>query len=223
MITFKVFKRLPQTRAIQHTSNRDITTCRSEAKLQKTHQRPNLVFQSQLRLSKFLSFAQFLRHFSTSGGSKTFSTSDMITFKPFKRLPQTRNIQRTSNCDITTCRSEAKLQKTHQRPNLVFQSQLRLSKFLSFAQFLRHFSTSGGSKKFSMSDMMMSKIFKRLPQIRAFQRTSNHDRTTDQSFFIDKSFNPPPYAGFGPRFFKLKKTLSSPLTFTNEGYTSRIK
>ena len=28
--------------------------------------------------------------------------------------------------------------------------------------------------------------------MRAFQRTKNHDRTTDQSFFIDKSFNPPP-------------------------------
>ena len=46
---------------------------------------------------------------------------------------------------------------------LFFQSQLNLSKFLSFGQFLRHFSTSGGSKKFSMSDMMMSKVFKRLP------------------------------------------------------------
>ena len=30
-------------------------------------------------------------------------------------------------------------------------------------QDLRHFSTSGGSKKFSMGDMMMSKVFKRLP------------------------------------------------------------
>ena len=29
--------------------------------------------------------------------------------------------------------------------------------------------------------------------MRAFQRTSNHDRTTDQTFFIDKSFNPPPF------------------------------
>ena len=27
--------------------------------------------------------------------------------------------------------------------------------------------------------------------MRAFQRTSNHDRTTDQSFFIDKSLTPP--------------------------------
>ena len=116
---------------------------------------------------------------------------DMVTFKVFKRLPQTRAIQRTSNHDITNCRSEAKLQKTRKRPNLVFQSQLRLSKFLSFGQFLGHFSTSGGSKKFSMGDMMMSKVFKRLPQIRAFQRTSNHDRTTDHSSFIDKSFTTP--------------------------------
>ena len=79
---------------------------------------------------------------------------------------------------------------------------LRLSKFLSFGQFSGHFSTSGGSKKFSMGDMMMSKVFKMLPKMTAFQRTSNHDRTTDQSFFIDKSFNRPyAAAGFGPRFF----------------------
>ena len=38
--------------------------------------------------------------------------------------------------------------------------------------------------------------------MRAFQRTSNHDRTTDQTFFIDKSFNPPPFSPqFGRRFF----------------------
>ena len=38
--------------------------------------------------------------------------------------------------------------------------------------------------------------------MRAFQRTSNHDRTIDQSFFIEKSFNLlHPTAGFGPRFF----------------------
>ena len=116
---------------------------------------------------------------------------DMVTFKVLKRLPQTRAIQRTSNHDITNCRSEAKLQKTRKRPNLVFQSQLRLSKFLSFGQFLRHFSTSGGSKKFSMGDMVTLKVFKRLHQkMRAFRRTSNHDCTTDQSFFIYKSFTP---------------------------------
>ena len=52
--------------------------------------------------------------------------------------------------------------RVRQRPNLVFQSQLRLSKFLSFGPFLGHFSTSGGSKKFSMGDMRMFKVFKRL-------------------------------------------------------------
>ena len=59
----------------------------SEAKPQKTRKRQNLVFQSQLRLSKFLCFHQFLAHFLTSGGSKNFSMSDMMTFKAFKRLP----------------------------------------------------------------------------------------------------------------------------------------
>ena len=135
---------------------------RSEAKLQKTRQRPNLVFQSQLRFSKFLSLVRFSGIFQLQG-SNNFFTGDMITLKVFKRLPETRAFQRTSNHDITNRRSEAKLQKTRKRPNLVFQSQLRLSKFLSFGQFLRHFSTSGGSKKFSMSDMMMSKVFKRFP------------------------------------------------------------
>ena len=123
----------------------------------------NLVFQSQLRFSKFLSFGQFFRHFSTSSGSKNFFTGDMITLKVFKRLPETRAFQRTSNHDITNRKSEDKLQKTRKRPNLVFQSQLRLSKFLSFGQFLGHFSTSGVSKKFSMDDMMTFKVLKRLP------------------------------------------------------------
>ena len=42
--------------------------------------------------------------------------------------------------------------------------------------------------------------------MRAFQRTSSHDRTTDQTFFIDKSFNPPPFSPqFGRRFFNLQK------------------
>ena len=74
-------------RAFQRTSNRDITHCRSEAKLQKTRKRPNLVFQSQLRLSKFLSFRPFLAHFLTSGVFKIFSMSDMMMFKVSKRLP----------------------------------------------------------------------------------------------------------------------------------------
>ena len=88
---------------------------------------------------------------------------DMMTFKVFKRLPQTRAFQRTSNRDITNRKSEAKLQKTRKRPNFVFQSQLRLSKFLSFGPFLGHFSTSGVSKKISMGGMIMSKVFKRVP------------------------------------------------------------
>ena len=46
----------------------------------------NLVFQSQLRLSRFMSFCQFFRHVSTSSGSKNFFASDMITLKVFKRL-----------------------------------------------------------------------------------------------------------------------------------------
>ena len=106
---------------------------------------------------------QDLRHFSTSSGSKNFFTGDMIALMVFKRLPEIRAFQRTSNRDITNRESETKLQKTRQRPNLVFQSQLRLSKFLSFGPFLRHFSTSGGSKKFSIGDMMTSTVFKRLP------------------------------------------------------------
>ena len=113
-----------------------------------------------------------------------------MKFKVFKRLYWTRAVQRTSNHEITKLRSEAKPQKTRKRQNLLFQSQLRLSKFLSFRQFLAHFLTSGGSKNFSMGDMRMSRVFKSFPQIMAFQHTSNHDRTSDHSSFIEKSFNP---------------------------------
>ena len=56
-------------------------------------------------------------------------------------------------------------------------------------RFLGHFSISGGSKNFSMGDMMMSKVSKRLP--RAFQRASNYDHATDHSSFIGESFEFP--------------------------------
>ena len=46
----------------------------------------NLVCQSQLRLSEFLSFHQLLAHFLTLFGSKTFSMGDMLTFKAFESL-----------------------------------------------------------------------------------------------------------------------------------------
>ena len=52
-----------------------------------------------------------------------------------------------------------------------------------------------------MSDTIMPKVFKWLLQMRAFQCTSNHDRTTDQTFFIDKSLNPPFSPQFGRQFF----------------------
>jgi len=99
-------------------------------------------------------------------------------------------------------RSEAKLQKTRKRALLDFHSELRLSKFLSFGQFLGHFSTSGVSKKFSMGDMMMSKVFKRLPEMRAFQRTPNRDHTINifEYMSIDRGGYPkyPPPASYNP-------------------------
>ena len=76
-----------------------------------------------------------------------------------------------------------------------------------------------------MGDMIMSKVFKRLP-MRAFQRTSNHERMTDQTFFIDKSFNPPSFSPqFGRRFFssetpkKLAKNSKSGNTGQSWGNT----
>ena len=75
----------------------------------------------------------------------------------------TKVFQRTSNRYIKNRRSEARPRKTRKRSDLVFQSQLRLSKFLSFGQLVGHFSTSGASKKFSMGDMMMSNVSKKFP------------------------------------------------------------
>ena len=50
-----------------------------------------------------------------------------------------------------------------------------------------------GSPSFVPLIQNLSKVFKRLPWKRGFQRTSNHDRATDHSSFID----PPAAAGFG--------------------------
>ena len=60
-------------------------------------------------------------------------------------------------------------------------------------QFLRNFSTSSGSRKFFMGDIIMPKLFKSLPYIRALQRTSNHTRdvlnfySRDDSSVFEKS------------------------------------
>ena len=136
MMTFKVFKRLSQTRDVQRTSNRDITKRRSVNKPQKARKRQNLVFQSKLRLSKFLRFHQFLTNILTSGGFENFSMDGMMTFKVFQRFTKTRAVQRTLKHDITKRRSGAEPQKAHKRQKLVFQSKLRLSKFLSFSRCL---------------------------------------------------------------------------------------
>ena len=136
MITLKVIKKLPETRAAQRTSIHHLIKRTSEANLQKARKRQILVFQSKLRLSKFLSFHPFLTIILTSGGSKFFSMGDMMACKVFKRLAETKAVQRTSNYDITDRRSVAKPQKARKTQNLVFQGQLRLSKFLSFSRCL---------------------------------------------------------------------------------------
>ena len=136
MITLKVIKKLPETRAAQRTSIHHLIKRTSEANLQKARKRQILVFQSKLRLSKFLSFHPFLTIILTSGGSKFFSMGDMMACKVFKRLAETKAVYRTSNYDITDRRSGAKPQKARKTQNLVFQGQLRLSKFLSFSRCL---------------------------------------------------------------------------------------
>ena len=48
--------------------------------------------------------------------------------------------------------------------------------------------------------------------MKAFQRTSNNDRTIDQSFLLTKVLTPHLAAGFGPRFFKFVKYTFSDFT-----------
>ena len=95
----------------------------------------NLTLQSQLRLSKFLTFIKFLRNFSTSIGSRKISMCDKITPKVFKSLPKIKTLQRTLNHDHTMRRDEATLRNNWKIQNLTLQSQLRLSKFLTFINF----------------------------------------------------------------------------------------
>ena len=131
--------------------------------LQKKWRIQNLTLQSQLRLSNFLTFIKFLRNFSTSIGSRKISMGDKITLKVFKSLPKIKTLQRTLNHDHTMRRDEATLRNNWKIQNLTLQSQLRLSKFLTFINFLRNFSTSSSSRKFSMGDMVTTKVCKSLP------------------------------------------------------------
>ena len=136
---------------------------RDETTLQNNWKIQNLTLQSQLRLSKFLTFIKLLRDISASRGSRKFSMGDMITSKLFKSFPQIKAIQQTSNHDHTMRRDEATIQNKWKIQNLTLQSQLRLSKFLTFNKFLRNFSTSSGSRKFSMGDIITTKVSKSLP------------------------------------------------------------
>ena len=52
--------------------------------------------------------------------------------------------------------------------------------------------TSRPARIFSKRVVTLFWVLGSLPQIRAIQRTLNHDRTTSQSFFIRHCFNPPP-------------------------------
>ena len=61
--------------------------------------------------------------------------------------------------------------------------------------------TSRPGRIFSKCVVTLFWVLGSLPQIRAIQRTLNHDHTTSQSFFIRHCFNPPTTAGLGRRFF----------------------
>ena len=102
---------------------------------------------------------EFVRDISTLRGSRKMSMGNMITPKMFQSLPKIKAIQRTSNHDHTMRRYEATLQNKWKIQNFILQSQLRLSKFLTFIKFLRNFSTSSGSRKISMGEMMTFKVF----------------------------------------------------------------
>ena len=86
--------------------------------------------ESQLNLCFHQFLTNFLMEILTSGGSENFSMGLMISFKVFKRLLEIRDVYRTSILDPTKRRNGANPHKARQRQNLVFQSRLRLSKFL---------------------------------------------------------------------------------------------
>ena len=92
VMTFKLFKSLPQIRAFQRTLNHDIMIRRREATLQKKQQRRNLTFQSHLRVSKFLTIIIFYERFNFRWLQKiiyvcyenTFSKKSTSTFQNIK-------------------------------------------------------------------------------------------------------------------------------------------
>ena len=56
----------------------------------------------------------------------------------------------------------------------LFSEPIEALEISDFHQFLTNFSFSGGPRKLYMGDMITFKVFKRLPLIRAFQRTLYH-------------------------------------------------
>ena len=88
---------------------------------------------------------------------------DMITCQDFDMYSDIRAFQHTLNHDCRIRKSEPALEKKRKRKKNRSSEPTETLEISSFHQFLRNFSTSGGSKKFSMGDMIMFKVFKRLP------------------------------------------------------------
>ena len=151
--------------------NNDIAICKSETKFPKNRKRQNLVFQSQLRLWKFLTFIHFWKTFRLQVTLKTFLwiMDNVIVVKVFiKLLSLIRALKRTLNYEIMIRRRKATLQKKMQkRWNLDFWSQPRFSKFLTFINFLKNFSTSGDSNTFLMGNVITFQVVKTFHKVRA--------------------------------------------------------
>ena len=141
-----------------HITHRKIFRATWSQKVRQKLMKTQKFRESQLALkNKILSFARFLRLSSTSTllNVLIWCALDSSALKqPFKYFKRQHINHWKIFRDIWS--------QNAQKINLVCQSQLRLSEFLSFHQFLAHFLTLAGSKNFSMGDMLTFKVFEEL-------------------------------------------------------------
>ena len=119
---------------------------------------------------------------------------NMMTFRVCKRLPWTRAFQRTSNHEITKCRSGRRRKSAKNKQTLFSESTdiIEISEFLSVFGALFDFKLVQRSQKCFQN---VGKKFWRQLRLVSIQRTSNQVHTTRRSaninfykYYLDFSF-----------------------------------
>ena len=135
----------------------------------------------------FCHFVPFLVKALISDAHGKFLTRRTHTLWVCKTFPWVREIQRTLNQDHATNETffiEGKVTLEQIFENQASEALPSIRIFCHFVPFLAKTLTSEGRRKFFIRRTHTFWVCKTFLQVREMQRTLNHDRTIDETFFI---------------------------------------